>query len=189
VERVLLCSPLVLAAETVFVGSPPLLTEVVFMEFSLLMMIDQRCVLLDWNVRGLNGATRWKVVRDLAQDTRASTVCLQETKMQQIDQGIVVESLGQRFDEQFVYLPAVGTRGGALLAVDESCYKIVQFDVRKYSVSAQLQSTMGVGTWWLTWLTVAYGPQDDQAKLRFLQELRMIRNSIPKNGWSLGISI
>jgi hypothetical protein len=97
--------------------------------------------------------------------------------MQLIDRGVVVESLGQRFAEQFVYLPAVGTRGGALLAADESYYKIVQFDVREYLVSAQLQSTMGVGTWWLT---VVYGPQDDQAKLCFLQELRIIRNSIPE---------
>ncbi|PUZ57259.1 hypothetical protein GQ55_5G415400 [Panicum hallii var. hallii] len=133
-------------------------------------MIDQRCVFLDWNVSGLNGAARRKVVRDLAQDTRASILCLQGTKMQLIDRGVVVESLGQRFAEQFVYLLAVGTRGGALLAVDESYYKIVKFDVREYSVSAQLQSTMG----------------DDQAKLRFLQELRIIRNSIPEKWLVIG---
>ena len=56
-------------------------------------MIDQRCVLLDWNVRGLNSAARRKVVRDLVQETGASIVCLQETKMQLRDRSVVVESV------------------------------------------------------------------------------------------------
>ncbi|KAG2647915.1 hypothetical protein PVAP13_1NG002673, partial [Panicum virgatum] len=133
-------------------------------------MIDQRCVLLDWNVRGLKNSARRKVVRDLAHDTGASIVCLQETKMQLIDRGVVVETLGQHFAEQFVFLPAVGTRGGALLAVDENYYRIVQFDVREHSVSAQLEPLMG----------------EDQAKLQFLQELRNLRNSIPEKWLVIG---
>ena len=63
-------------------------------------MIDQRCILLDWNVRGLDCAARRKVVRDLVQDTGATIVCMQETKMQMIDRGVVCESLGQRFADQ-----------------------------------------------------------------------------------------
>ena len=91
--------------------------------------------------------------------------------------------MGQHFAEQFVFLPAVGTRGGALLAVDENYYRIVQFDVREHSMSAQLEPLMGVGSWWLT---VVYGPQEDQAKLQFLQELRNLRNSIPEKWLVIG---
>jgi len=109
-------------------------------------MIEQHCVLLDWNVRGLNNSARRKVVRDLAQDTKASIVCLQETKMQTIDRAVIIESLGQRFAERFAFLPATGTRGGALLAVDENYYRIVQTDIRVHSVSAQIETTMGVGS-------------------------------------------
>ena len=133
-------------------------------------MIEQRCVLLDWNVRGLNNSARRKLVRDLAQDTKVSIVCLQETKMQTIDRAVIIESLGQRFAEQFAFLPATGTRGGALLAVDENYYRIVQTEIRVHSVSAQIETTMGVGSWWLT---VVYGPQEDHEKLQFLQELMM----------------
>ncbi|KAG2614093.1 hypothetical protein PVAP13_4KG377902, partial [Panicum virgatum] len=133
-------------------------------------MIDQRCILLDWNVRGLNNAARRKVVRDLVQDNCSTIVCLQETKMQTIDRAVVCESLGQRFADQFVFLPALGTRGGALLAVDETYYKILQSDVRVNSVSAKLQPTTG----------------EDHAKLQFLQELRDIRNYIPEKWLAIG---
>ena len=82
-----------------------------------------------------------------------------------------------------MFLPAVGTRGGALLAVDVSYYKILQDDVRANSVSAKLHPTTGVGDWWLT---VVYGPQEDSEKLQFLQELRDIRNSIPEKWLAIG---
>ncbi|KAG2647125.1 hypothetical protein PVAP13_2KG561932, partial [Panicum virgatum] len=133
-------------------------------------MIEQRCVLLDWNARGLKNSARRKVVRDLAQDTKASIVCLQEMKMQTIDRDVIIESLGQRFAEQFAFLPPTGTRGGALLAVDENYYRIVQTDIRVHSVSAQIETTMG----------------EDHEKLQFLQELRSIRNCIPEKWLVIG---
>jgi hypothetical protein len=64
---------------------------------------------------------------------------------------------------------ALGTRGGALLAVNEDYYKILQTEVRGHSVSAKLQPTTGVGEWWLP---VVYSPQEDWEKIQFLQELR-----------------
>jgi len=141
-------------------------------ESLLVVMIDQRCVLLNWNVRGLNSPARRKVVRDLARDTACTIACLQETKMQAIDDAIVCESLGPSFRASHVFLPASGTRGGALLAVHEDYYRILQTEVRGHSVSAKLQPTTGVGEWWLT---VVYGHQEDREKIQFLQELRDIR--------------
>ena len=108
------------------------------MESLLVVMIDQRCVLLNWNVRGLNSPARRKVVRDLARDTACTIACLQETKMQAIDDAIVCESLGPSFRASLVFLPASGTRGGALLAVHEDYYRILQTEVRGHSVSAKL---------------------------------------------------
>lgn len=70
-----------------------------------------------------------------------------------------------------------------MLAVDENYYMIQQCDVREHSVSAKLEPTMGVGSWWLT---VVYGPQEDQVKLQFLQELRNIRNGIPEKWLVIG---
>jgi exonuclease III len=57
-------------------------------------MLEQHCVLLNWNVRGLNNHARRKVVRDLVGDMRATIVTLQETKLSIIDRDVVVQTLG-----------------------------------------------------------------------------------------------
>lgn len=46
-----------------------------------------------------------------------SIVCLQETKMESISIDVVKHCLGNKF-KQFYYVPAVGTRGGILIAWD-----------------------------------------------------------------------
>ena len=138
-------------------------------------MIDQNCVMLNWNVRGMNNPARRKVIRDLSGEKRCTIVCIQETKMQLIDQAVVTETLGNNFGTNFAVLPAAGTRGGALLAAHDDFYQIIQTELRAHSVSARLQSKTSVVEWWLT---VVYGPQDDQEKVQFLQDLSELRNSI-----------
>lgn len=46
-----------------------------------------------------------------------SIICFQETKMEVVTPEVVAHCLGNKF-ETFYYLPAVGTRGGVLLAWD-----------------------------------------------------------------------
>jgi exonuclease III len=70
----------------------------------------------NWNVRGLNNPARRKAVLDFLADKHCNLICLQETKLEIIDQQIVRETLGPRFQENFVYKPAEGTRGGILIA-------------------------------------------------------------------------
>ena len=60
-------------------------------------MSEQRCQILNWNVRGLNGAARRKVVHDLAADTRCTIACLQETKLADVQDHIVGETLASEF--------------------------------------------------------------------------------------------
>lgn len=81
-----------------------------------LMMNDQNCTLFNWNVRGLNNTSRRTMVRDYVQDTKSTIVCLQETKLNHIDDAIVVETLGHPYAENYAFLPAQGTRGGVLIA-------------------------------------------------------------------------
>uniref|UniRef100_A0A8I7B228 Endonuclease/exonuclease/phosphatase domain-containing protein n=1 Tax=Hordeum vulgare subsp. vulgare TaxID=112509 RepID=A0A8I7B228_HORVV len=68
-----------------------------------------------WNVRGLNSRARCCAIRSLICTTRASIVCLQETKMELVCSSIVLDTLGSEFDGS-TYLPADGTRGGILIA-------------------------------------------------------------------------
>jgi hypothetical protein len=84
----------------------------------------------------------------------------------------------------FAYLPAQGTRGGALLAINEDYYKISNPMVGEFTVSAQLHATTSLAQWGLT---VVYGPQGDNDKLRFLQKLRNVRVCFGDSSWLLEI--
>jgi exonuclease III len=103
-------------------------------------MADQHCVILNWNVRGLNNIARRKVVRDLVSDTRPTIVCLQESKLASVTSQIIGETLGQDFEDEFAFLPAQGTRG-VILAVQIDHYKILQSEFRENTVTTKIQST------------------------------------------------
>jgi exonuclease III len=98
-------------------------------------------------------------------------VCLQETKLQNIDQGIVQHTVGAKFTNNFVALLATQTRGGILLAANEDYFHLTDQHLSANAVTATC--TMRVdGTKWQ--ITVVYGPQGDAEKLQFLQELKAV---------------
>lgn len=134
-------------------------------------MLDQNCVIMNWNVRGLNNSARRKVVKDLTREKRATVACLQETKLEVIDKDLVTEILGDKFVENFVFLPASGTRGGILLAVDEDYYKLKDTEIGVHTVTATVSTCSEAIEWSIK---AVYGPQEDNEKLQFLGELRWI---------------
>jgi len=142
-------------------------------------MSEQKCLLLNWNVRGLNNKVRRKVVKDLLQDKRCTIATLQETKLENVTAEDIIEILGARFRTQFAFLPAQGTRGGAIVAVDEDFYSIINSEFREHTVSVCLASTQCLATWWLT---VVYGPQGDRQKIEFLRELREVK-AVTGDNW------
>jgi exonuclease III len=79
--------------------------------------------LLCWNVRGLNDPAKRDAVCEFVASLRVSMVCLQETRLDVIDDFLVMQCLGQSFDG-YVYLPTVETRGGILLAWNKSIVDI-----------------------------------------------------------------
>ncbi len=136
--------------------------------------------ILIWNVRGLNRKARRDVVRTMINDTRPDIVCLQETKMAAISRFLLMSMLGIEFDEYLV-LPAIGTCGGILLAWKGNICKVVQSRIDTFSVSAQFQREGGTA-WWLTGV---YGPQSDDLKIQFLQELHTVRAACD-GPWMIG---
>jgi hypothetical protein len=62
-----------------------------------LVMNDLHCKVLHWNARGLNNPARRQVIRDLIADNGCNIACVQETKLQVIDDTIVAATLGQKF--------------------------------------------------------------------------------------------
>jgi exonuclease III len=126
--------------------------------------------ILIWNVRGLNKIDRRNAVRDVILSSNADIVCLQETKVANLTQQVLLSVFGTVYDN-FVALPAVGTRGGVLVAWKGGSCQAVTSRVDNFSVSVLFAEQEG-RNWWLTGV---YGPQGDDEKVLFLQELRNIR--------------
>jgi hypothetical protein len=79
-----------------------------------------------------------------------------------VDRQVIIETLGTRFANNSVALPASSNRGGIILAVDEDHYNIVSFELGMHSVTAHLIAKAGPVDWWIT---TVYGPHCDNGKL------------------------
>jgi exonuclease III len=73
--------------------------------------------IVSWNVRGLGGFEKRKEVKKLVVDKRPFIVCLQETKLMQID-NLLCSSLWGGSSHDFSYRPSVGASGGLLIMWD-----------------------------------------------------------------------
>lgn len=138
--------------------------------FYLILPMDPSHILI-WNVRGLNSAARQDSVRVLVTLAAVDIVCLQETKMEVVTRRLILSMLGVDFDNNFVFLPSVGARGGILIAWRSKLGNIRASRINTFTVSAQFCPENGE-PWWLT---CVYGPQSTEDKIAFLQELRSVR--------------
>jgi mannosylglycoprotein endo-beta-mannosidase len=141
--------------------------------------MDSFLDLLCWNVRGLNDPKKRDAIREFMVPLQAKLICFQETKMAMIDRFIVLQCLGPSFDG-FFFLPALGTRGGILLAWDSSVVELRNITCDTFSVNAEVHGH-GVQAWWLT---VVYGPQSTEEKTQFLAELTE-RRALCHGPWML----
>jgi hypothetical protein len=91
-----------------------------------------------------------------------------------IDRFTVNQCLGPSFDG-FDYLPALGTRGGILLAWNTLEMQVTDIVKDTYAVMGKVHPTIGE-PWWIT---VVYGPQDTEGKIQFLQQLSVHRSACP----------
>jgi exonuclease III len=128
-------------------------------------------------VRGLNDSARKDAVNQLVRDTRSTIVCLQETKLQLVDQNTVRRTIGAKFANSFAVLPAEQTRGGILLAVNEDFFDLSNILLSSHAVTATI-TMRADGLQWQ--ITVVYGSPGDAQKLQFLQELKSI--PLPDHG-------
>ncbi|XP_040248925.1 uncharacterized protein [Aegilops tauschii subsp. strangulata] len=78
------------------------------------------------------------------------------------------------FVNNFAYLPALGTRGGVLIAASSDHYTITPQPllIGAYSVSVLVTELASNAVWSLTGV---YGPQEDADKILFLNEMRALQ--------------
>jgi hypothetical protein len=75
--------------------------------------------LLSWNVRGLCGLEKRKEVKELVREKYPFVFCLQETKMQSIDDFLCTSIWGP-LNCDYSFSPSVGASGGLLTVWDTS---------------------------------------------------------------------
>lgn len=134
----------------------------------------------DLDVRGLNARARRNSVREFVLQERVSILCLQETKMDVVTPTLVNEMLGPLFD--YCFLPSVGLSGGIILAWRTDVWAFSEASAQQFSVTAKATLLNAAAAPW--WITVVYGPQDDDEKVQFLSSLIQVRASCPE-AWLL----
>jgi hypothetical protein len=81
----------------------------------------------------------------------------------------VARTLGNKFLNNFTFLPAEKTRGDILLAASEDYFSLSNITLTHYTITAKITMKADNTQWWIT---VVYEPQTDADKLLFLQELK-----------------
>ncbi|KAM0840272.1 hypothetical protein ACQ4PT_059782 [Festuca glaucescens] len=135
-------------------------------------LVKQVKKILGWNPRGLNDKVRRDAVRDLVKDTRATIVCLQETKLAVVDDAIIGYTLGPCFTAGYATLPSIGTRGGMIISCSDAHFTLSDIHATPSTLSATITSRSDDSKWYIT---CVYGPQGFQEKLAFIDELRGLR--------------
>lgn len=98
-------------------------------------MSEQNCILLNWNLRGLNNPARRLVLRNMVSQQKATIVCIQESKLAMVDNALIVEAFGPQFANKFCYLPADGTRGRIIVAASADFFLIYLTRAVLYTLS------------------------------------------------------
>ena len=134
-------------------------------------MIDNNNIRIAcWNVRGLNNAARREAVRLLLQKISPNIICLQETKLDNVNALRAAEFLRLKYSGSFASLDAQDTRGGILIAWDQDLISSGVLIRGEYSIT---QSCIFLPSNSNFVIIVVYGPSenDNASKDAFLREL------------------
>lgn len=130
-------------------------------------MLEQPVNILCWNVRGLNCLDRRTTVHETIAASSCQIVCLQESKLDNVDKFTAAYLGGFRL-HSFAQLPAVGTRGGILMLWDDSIIGINDIVALEFCLSASVTLRESSTTFKIT---TVYGPSTASRKDVFLAEL------------------
>ena len=110
---------------------------------------------LFWNVRGLGGIEKGKMVGDMVKWSRGSVVGLSETKLEIVRPSLAKRLGGGGGDFRWVLRPSIGASGGLLIGVDLNDYVIEDEWVGVFSISVVVRCKADS---WRQTISVVYGP-------------------------------
>ena len=130
---------------------------------------------LSWNVRGLNDSAKRDSLRNLLRDWNCDLVCLQETKLEDIELCDVRSIWGSRH-VGFSVLRARGATGGVIVLWNTNTLHLISSSNGGFLVTCLMQMRDGSPSWAFTGI---YGLQARVDKLRMLEELGRVRDGWP----------
>ena len=137
--------------------------------------------ILSWNVRGVNDPEKRKVIKNFIRMQRVDMICLQETKVQEMNTEMV-RSLGVGRFLDWTALNAEGSAGGILLIWDKRRIRLVDSLVGNFSVSCLFKMEED-GFQWV--FSGVYGPVDKNLRELFWEELGSIKG-LWDDPWCVG---
>jgi exonuclease III len=95
--------------------------------------------------------------------------------MERIDATIVRNTLGPYFDNNFAFLPTIGTKGGILIAAKLSLLTIQNPVLTNHNVSVKVVDSRFNDEWMITGV---YGPQVTLDKKMLIRELKRLKQAV-----------
>ena len=133
--------------------------------------------ILSWNVRGVNNLEKRKVIKQFIRDQRVDLVCLQETKVQNMNLRMA-RSLGARRFSDWVSVDASGSAGGILLMWDKRSLEASETVCGIFTASCSFRNVEDRFQWIFTGV---YGSVLANLKEDMWEEL----GSVSVMGWTL----
>ena len=137
--------------------------------------------ILSWNVRGVNDPVKRKVIKNFIRNHRVDIICLQETKVQEMNTKMV-RSLGVGHFLDWTALNADGSAGGILLIWDKRRISFVDSLVGNFLVSCFFRMEEDGFQWVFSWV---YGPVEKSLRELFWEELGSIKG-LWNEPWCVG---
>ncbi len=110
--------------------------------------------IVSWNVRGLNDGAKRMQVRSLLHSWKADIVCLQETKLLEVNQALIRSLWRGSFVDWFC-MGLMGASGGILLMWDNRVVEKVEEAVGMFSISWKFRNVSSGFEWAFSGV---YGP-------------------------------
>ena len=83
--------------------------------------------LLSWNVRGANDSSKRKLIKSFVRSQKVDLMCIQETKIQLMSEGVVRSLVSGKFLDWRV-LDAARLAGGILICWDKRSLEILDWE-------------------------------------------------------------
>ena len=92
-----------------------------------------------WNIRGLGDSDKCSLLKVALLASRSSVVCLQESKLQEVDRRKAATFLPQCL-RSVVYMPASGSSGGTIVAWNDDDLQGVEIAKNRFCITIHQQS-------------------------------------------------